>query len=186
MTLSYRRPTEEDARLLLDWRLRPDISRHLFTQVEDDMGKQRAWLARSNARDDYHHRIMMVDGVPVGYASITITHAAWGIATLGAYMADRRGRTGSAPLNFAHALNHVFYALGLRKVVNQVMADNDRVLRGQTMLGYRHIGVLKDHAVKEGQAYDVHLFEISAGEWAEKRLKFREYADWDGHMWPPG
>ena len=102
MSLSYRRPTEDDARLLLDWRLRPDISRHLFTQVEDDIGKQRAWLARSNARDDYHHRIMMVDGVPVGYASITITHAAWGIATLGAYMADRRGRTGSAPLNFTH------------------------------------------------------------------------------------
>lgn len=184
MGLSYRQPvTDADAALLLDWRLRPEIARHSFTRIENDLDKQRAWLARANARDDFHHRIIQVDGVPVGYASITVTQPEWGVATLGVYMADRRGRTGAGPLNFTHILNHVFFALKLRKVVNQIMADNERVVRGQTLLGYRHVGVLKEQALKDGVAHDVHIFEMLAADWVKTRLRFGEYADMDGVEW---
>lgn len=185
MGLSYRRPEgEADAALLLQWRLRPDIARHSFTQIENDLDKQKAWLARANARDDFHHRVILVDGVPVGYASITVTQPEWGVATLGVYMADRLGRIGAGPLNFTHILNHVFHTLALRKVVNQIMADNDRVVRGQTLLGYRHVGVLRAQALKDGQAHDVHIFEMLADDWARTRRRFGEYADLDGRVWP--
>ena len=67
------------------------------------------------------------------------------------------------------------------------MADvNLEMLMIAVQRALEDLRVLKDHAVKEGQAYDVHLFEMSAADWAEKRLKFREYADWDGQAWPPG
>lgn len=178
--LSFRLPTEVDAAMLLAWRRLPEVTGNSFTDVEDDLDQQRAWIARCNARADYHHRIIQVDGVDVGYTSITITQPAWGIGSIGAYMGDRRGRTGIGALNFAPVLNQCFFRLGLRKVVNQIFAENAKVLKGQTLLGYRHVGVLKSHAVKNGEPRDVHLFEMLAEDWAAVRPRFGLLYDLDG------
>lgn len=180
--LSFRPPTPDDAVLLLSWRRLPEVTGNSFTDVDDDPDKQRAWIERCNARPDYIHRVIQVDGIDVGYTSITITHPAWGVGSIGAYMGDRRGRTGIGALNFAPVLNHCFHTLGLRKVVNQIFADNDKVMRGQTLLGYRHVGVLRDHAVKNGAPRDVHLFEMLAADWAANRRRFGQLHDLDGRL----
>ncbi|MBJ7416690.1 MAG: GNAT family N-acetyltransferase [Niveispirillum sp.] len=180
--LTFRLPTPDDAELLLNWRRLPEIAEQSFSEVPDDIDRQRAWIDRSNARTDYIHRIIQVDGIDVGYGSITITHADWKIGTIGVYMGDRRGRTGIGALNFAPMLNHCFHTLGLRKLVNQVFSSNERVLKGQTMLGYRHVGVLRDHALKNGEPRDVHLFEMRAADWSAVRHRFGLFHDMDGQV----
>jgi len=182
-SLSFRLPTPDDASLLLGWRRLPEISSQSFSDVPDDLDRQRDWLARSAARSDFHHRIIQVNGVDVGYGSITITQPDWGVGTIGVYMGDRRGRIGIGALNFAPMLNHCFYTLGLRKLVNQIFADNERVHKGQTLLGYRHVGVLRAHAVKNGMPRDVHLFEMLAEDWTAIRHRFGLMADMDGRVW---
>ncbi|WP_207459129.1 GNAT family N-acetyltransferase [Azospirillum sp. SYSU D00513] len=182
--LSFRVPNPDDAEMLLEWRLRPEIASQMFTAVENDVEKQRAWLRRSNERDDYVHRIMMVDGIPVGYASITVTNPEWRICTFGVYMADRRGRTGMGPFNFTHMLNHVFYTMGQRKVVNHILASNERVVKGQTMLGYRHVGTLREQVVKDGRAQDLHIFEMLETDWRTTRSRYGILMDMDGREWP--
>lgn len=179
-SLSFRSPTPDDAALLLAWRRQPEIAAQSFSDVPDDIDRQRAWIQRSNERTDYVHRVIQVDGIDVGYASITITNADWGIGTIGVYMGDRRGRTGIGALNFAPMLNHCFYTLGLRKLVNQVFDSNAKVLRGQTLLGYRPVGVLKAHAIRHGVPVDVHLFEMLAADWAAIRHRFGLLYDLDG------
>jgi RimJ/RimL family protein N-acetyltransferase len=99
-------------------------------------------------------------------------------------MADRRGRTGIGPLNFTHTLNHVFYTMGQRKVVNHIMAGNDRVVKGQTMLGYRHVGILREQVVKDGAARDLHIFEMLEPDWHAARRRFGIFTDMDGRDWP--
>lgn len=181
-SLRFRLPTADDAALLLAWRRLPEIAAQSFSEVPDDIDRQRAWIEKSNARTDYIHRIIQVDGVDVGYGSITITHADWKIGTIGLYMGDRRGRIGIGALNFAPMLNHCFYTLGLRKLVNQVFDSNERVLKGQTMLGYRHVGVLKEQALKDGVPRDVHLFEMLAADWTAIRHRFGLFCDMDGRQ----
>lgn len=168
--------------MLLAWRRLPEVTGNSFTDIDDDLDQQRAWIARRNGRTDYVHRVIQVDGIDVGYTSISITHPAWGVGSIGAYMGDRRGRTGIGALNFAPVLNHCFHTLGLRKVVNQIFADNAKVLKGQTMLGYRHVGVLKEQAVKNGVLRDVHLFEMLAADWAAVRSRYGLLYDLDGRM----
>lgn len=181
--LSFRLPVREDAAMLLSWRRLPEVTSNSFTDIDDDLDKQRAWIDRCGGRDDYIHRIIQVEGVDVGYTSITITQPHWGVGSIGTYMGDRRGRTGIGALNFAPVLNHCFYTLGLRKLVNQIFADNDRVRKGQTMLGYRHVGVLRAHAVKNNVPRDVHLFEMLAEDWTAIRPRFGLMADMDGRVW---
>lgn len=183
--LTFIEPTEEHAQLLLDWRTRPDIAGQMLSAVPYDVERQKAWLRRCRERDDYIHRILCVDGVPAGHVSITVTEPAWGVATFGVLMGERAGRIGAAPLNFAYMLNHVFYAMGMRKVVNQILGTNcPRLLKGQPMIGYRPVGVLARHVVKDGQEIDLHLFEMLADDWERTRHRFRVYEDMDGRRWP--
>lgn len=183
--LTFIEPTEDHAQLLLDWRTRPDIAGQMLSAVPHDVERQKAWLRRCRERDDYVHRILCVDGVPAGHVSITVTEPAWGVATFGVLMGERAGRIGAAPLNFAYMLNHVFHAMGMRKVVNQILGTNSpRLLKGQPMIGYHPVGVLARHVVKDGQEIDLHLFEMLAADWERTRHRFRVYEDMDGRRWP--
>lgn len=182
--LRFIAPTEEHARMLLDWRTRPDIARQMLSKVEDDVEKQKSWLRHANKRDDYVHRILCVDDAPSGYVSITVTQPEWRVATIGVHMGERAGRTGAAPLNFAYMLNHAFFAMGMRKIVNHILGTNPRVLKGQPLLGYRPVGVLARHVVKDGAEIDLHIFEMLADDWRVVRPRFGIVQDMDGRDWP--
>ena len=178
--LSYRRPTADDAKLLLDWRTAPHITQYMLTDLAYDVDRQKAWIERSNARDDYQHAIIRMEGRDVGYASVTITEARWGIGELGVYIGDQDVPRSLSVYNFVGTLNHAFFTMGLHKIVNHVVAWNDRTVRAQTFNGYRHVGVLKDHALKGNTRHDLHIFEQEASEWAGFRKKFRDTRNWDG------
>ncbi len=178
--LGYRRPTADDARLLLDWRTAPHITQYMLTDVPYDIERQKAWIERSNARDDYAHAIIRIEGRDVGYASITVTQPQWGIGELGVYVGAADAPPALTVYNFVGTLNHAFFTMGLHKVVNHVVAWNDRTVRAQAFNGYRHVGVLKDHALKDGIRHDLHIFEQTAAEWAQFRRKFNDTRNWWG------
>ena len=178
--LSYRRIVPEDAGLILDWRTHPEVTRYMLTDIEYDLDRQRDWIARSNGRSDYFHRIMQIEGRDVGYASITVTDARWSIGEIGTYIGDLDVPRELSTYNFIGTLNHAFFTLRLHKLVNHIIAWNDRTVRAQALNGYRHVGTLKDHAVKDGVRHDLQIFEQSAAEWAAFRRKFRDRRDWDG------
>jgi RimJ/RimL family protein N-acetyltransferase len=172
------------AELLLSWRTRPDITRFMFTDIEPDIVRQRAWLAASAARADFVHRLIALDDTPVGYASITVTDPAARIGTVGVYVADLKARTGPAGLNFIHVLNHAFFVLGLNKIENQILGGNERLVRAQPFNGYRPVGILRQHALKHGVLHDVHLFELLRADWLVFRRRFKDWTDLDGRSWP--
>lgn len=182
--LTYRAVTLDDAKLILDWRTSPEITRFMYTDVDYDLEKQRAWIERCNARSDYHHRVICVDGVDVGYVSIQTTDAADRTGSIGVYIGDRSFPTLTA-MNFIHSLNHAFCRLNHAKIVNEILAANTRALRSQKFTGYRPAGFLPNHAVKNGELLDVHVFEQSKAEWLSFRRKFKDWRDWDGNQWPP-
>lgn len=178
--LHYRQPTVDDAQLLLDWRTRPDITRYMFSDIERDLAKQRAWLEACERKQGYIHRLICVDGVPIGYTSITVTDDCARIGTVGVYIADLGARAGIANFNFVNTLNHAFLTLGLHKIVNHVLGGNRRLLRQQELIGYRHVGILRQHHLKRGEWHDVHIFEQLRSDWIEHREKFRDKRDLDG------
>lgn len=178
--LSYRRITPDDARLLLDWRTAPHITKYMLTDVPYDIARQTAWIERCNARDDYEHCIIRIEGRDVGYASITVTDQQSGIGEIGVYIGDAAAPKELTIYNFVGTLNNAFFTMGLHKIVNHVVAWNDRTVRLQAFNGYRAVGVLKDHTLKDGIRHDLHIFEQSAAHWAEFRRKFKDNRNWWG------
>jgi RimJ/RimL family protein N-acetyltransferase len=178
--LSYRPVTEDDAKRLLDWRTATHVTQYMLTDVAYDIDRQKAWIARCNARDDYQHAIIRIADKDVGYASITVTDARNGIGEIGVYIGDADAPKALTIYNFVGTLNHAFFTMGLHKLVNHVIAWNDRTVRAQGFNGYRHVGVLKDHVLKDGVRHDLHIFEQSAAEWAAFRKKFKDDRNWWG------
>ena len=68
----------------------------------------------------------------------------------------------------------------LARLVGSVTPLLWRTVRAQGFNGYRHVGVLKDHVLKDGARHDLHIFEQSAAEWAQFRKKFRDDRNWRG------
>jgi RimJ/RimL family protein N-acetyltransferase len=178
--LSYRPVVADDAKMLLDWRTAPHITQFMLTDVPYDIERQAAWIERCNARDDYQHCIMQIEGRDVGYTSITVTDRQSGIGELGVYIGDQDAPKAMTIYNFVGTLNHAFFTMGLHKLVNHIVDWNTRTIRVQVFNGYRHVGVLKDHALKDGIRHDLHIFEQSAAQWAEFRKKFRDNRNWWG------
>ncbi len=178
--VTYPVPTPDDAAMLLDWRTRPEITRHMFTDIEPDLARQRRWLEDCAYRPGFLHRLIAFDGVPVGYCSITTIDNDARIGSIGVYIVDMKARTGPAGLNFIQILNHAFFPLGLLKIENKIMGANARLARAQQHNGYREVGVLRRHAWKYGALHDVHLFEMLREDWLSFRERFRDYRDLDG------
>ncbi|MCA1936696.1 MAG: GNAT family N-acetyltransferase [Asticcacaulis sp.] len=179
--LSYRPVQPDDAKLLLDWRTSARITQFMLTDVPYDIERQRGWIERCASRDDYHHRIICIEGRDVGYTSLTITDRANSIGEVGAYVGDEAVSPALSAFNFIGTLNHAFCTLGLHKLVNHIVHWNDRVVRSQVFNGYRHVGVLKNHVFKNGACHDLHIFEQEAAEWRAFRKKFPDTRDWDGN-----
>ncbi|ESQ85834.1 hypothetical protein AEAC466_01260 [Asticcacaulis sp. AC466] len=178
--LSYRPVVPGDARLLLDWRTAPHITKYMLTDVPYDIARQEQWIAACNARDDYEHCVIQIEGRDVGYASITVTDKRSSIGEIGVYIGDSSAPKELTAYNFVGTLNHAFFTMGLHKLVNHVVDWNDRTVRAQAFNGYRHVGVLKDHALKDSIRHDLHIFEQTAAEWAAFRKKFRDTRNWWG------
>jgi len=178
--LSYRRVVPEDAKMILDWRTAPAITQYMLTDVPYDIERQKAWIEASNSREDYQHCIIQIEGRDVGYASITVTDKRSRIGELGVYIGETSAPRELTIYNFVGTLNHAFFTMGLHKIVNHVVDWNERTIRLQAFNGYRHVGVLKDHALKGDVRHDLHIFEQSAAEWAIFRNKFRETRNWWG------
>lgn len=178
--LSYRPVVADDARMLLDWRTAPHITQYMLTDVPYDIERQKQWIERCNARDDYQHAIIRIEGRDVGYASITVTDRQSQIGEIGVYIGDASAPKELTIYNFVGTLNHAFFTMGLHKLVNHVVDWNSRTVRLQQFNGYTHVGVLKDHARKGDIRHDLHIFEQSAAHWAEFRAKFRDNRNWWG------
>lgn len=183
--ITYRPITADDARQLLDWRTSPEIAARMLTEVPYDIERQKGWIERSNARDDYAHRILQVQGRDVGYVSITVTDARNAIGEIGIYIGAADVPHALSAFNFVLNLNHAFFTLKLHKIVNHVMGSNPRVAKAQAFNGFRPVGVLKEHILKDGARHDLHIFEQTASEWALFREKFKDTRDWDGNPTGP-
>jgi|GEM_PF-3442990 len=89
--LHFRHPVEADARQLLLWRRSSEITRHMYTEVPDDLDRQRAWLASMDVREDFRHFVIGSGGEDIGYLSYSRIDRVHLHCVPGFYVCDGRG-----------------------------------------------------------------------------------------------
>jgi RimJ/RimL family protein N-acetyltransferase len=178
MTIRFRPVTLDDAQLLLEWRSSPRVNDMMFTDVGDiDIAQQRRWLERCEARDDFVHFIIEGDGEPAGYLAYSEIDRVNGRCSCGSYFGTAEAARKYGGFMHAYFMDYMFYVLGMRKNVIQIIDANQRVIRLQRLLGMREVGVLKEHIIKHGVLRDVYVFEILKTDWEAHRWNTNTIAD---------
>lgn len=172
MPYRFRPPVPDDAAMLLDWRTRPDVTRHMFTDIEDpDVERQRAWIAAMNERDDVRHFVIEVGGRPIGWLGFTEIDRRNRRCSSGLYIGEASDRKRHSGLLAPFIFDYVFHVQDMNKLVNMFMDGNARLIKVQTLVGFREVGVLKRHIWKYGEWHDVHLLELHRADYeARPRL----------------
>jgi UDP-4-amino-4,6-dideoxy-N-acetyl-beta-L-altrosamine N-acetyltransferase len=167
---------EPDLELVRQWRTRPDIARWMNTPGPPSAEAQRAWFERGRDDDTSEHWMVRVDGEPVGVINLAEIDRTHGRASVGYYL-GRPERVPIGALVMAYLLNHAFARedLQLRKLTGEVLGGNERVLQLHEMLGYRRVGVFRDHIRKDDGWHDVVAWEMLREDWLAQARRFARY-----------
>ncbi|MEM9312264.1 MAG: UDP-4-amino-4,6-dideoxy-N-acetyl-beta-L-altrosamine N-acetyltransferase [Pseudomonadota bacterium] len=175
MPCRLRSVREEDLEMVREWRMRPEITRYMYTDPQVSPDDQKAWFERISASlRDRIWIIELIDGeVPVGLLSLSDIDRTHGRACWAYYIADERARgKGLARSLELNIYRYVFERMGLKRLWCEVLAFNERVVAIHEKFGSSVEGVLRKHIHKGDEAHDVVRMAILADEWLSIRNKF--------------
>ncbi|MBI2901706.1 MAG: GNAT family N-acetyltransferase [Planctomycetes bacterium] len=166
-TVALRAPTTADRPALLRWRADPEEQRLLMgrggDRTPEDVEK---WLARRTGDPDGAFFVVAAGDEAAGFVQLTRIDRVDRHAYLGLYVDPAwRGR-GIADAALGQMERHARERLGLRRILLEVLASNERAMRFWYRHGYGDVGTLHGHHLEGGLSHDVKLLEkrIDGGE----------------------
>lgn len=161
---------ESDLEMVMDWRMRPYITKYMNTDPVLTMDGQRKWFERIKDRDDQINWIIHVEERPVGLINIVNIDRVNSRCSWGYYIADEKARSLKLALFLEWNLyDFVFERLKLNKLCNETWVENAQVVKLHMMCGGKQDGILRQHIYKNGAFHDISVGSILAKEWLEKR-----------------
>lgn len=170
-TTRLRAPDDRDLRFFTA--LRNDLGLQLSLMASpraNPVAKVSAWLnARCDDLDALFYVIADTEAdQAVGFVQLTKMNAIHGTAELGIAVSPTAQGKGHAKAALQLIEAYAAAVFGLRKVVLNVLADNERAIALYVKAGYRRVGLLEAHHYQLGAYRDVLIME--------KRLGGRELA----------
>lgn len=159
-----------DLAMVMEWRMRPDITRYMNTDPQLTLEGQQAWFAAISQDDTQQYWIVEYDGVPIGTMNIMNIDRVNSRCDWGYYIAETRYRSLQLAVYLEWNLyDHVLLDMGLHKLCNQTFVENKNVIRLHELCGSHEDGIMPEHICKNGRYYDVSFGSILQAEWKQKR-----------------
>ena len=185
MNVKFSRLREDDLAMVMDWRMRPYITRYMNTDPQLTLDGQRKWYRRLDGDDSQLHWIVSVDDQPVGMINVVNIDRDNSRCSWGYYIAERAARSFKLALYLEWNLyDFVFDKLKLHKLCCETFVENEQVVQLHQMCGSQQDGVMRHHIRKHGKFYDVSVGSILADEWFELR-KTLVYEKFEFEFTPP-
>ena len=163
----------DDAPLVHKWRTSPEVANVMFTNDPIEYNQHLDWMQRSVDSPTDHHWIIEYKDRPVGVASLVDVSERHGRCAWTFYIgeADTPGPVGLAVEFEIMAI--VFADLGLNRLISEVLACNDRVVRLHEHVGFQVEGVLREHVRRSDGTHDVVVLSMLRSEWLVRHSKRR-------------
>lgn len=179
MNARLRRLREDDIEMVRIWRMRPEITKYMYTDPIITKDDQKAWYEKVQKSDDVYW-IIEQEGEPVGLASLVDWDKENGLVMGNSYIVERNKDTLKLAVNLQ--INMFYYAfeiMNVNKVYGEIMAENVGVLRSLELCGSRQEGVLREKIYKNGQYHDIVMHGILKSDWnsMQDRVKSRIFEE---------
>jgi ribosomal-protein-alanine N-acetyltransferase len=172
--LTLRAPTVADAEALWPYVSDPELPYYMTWEAHRSIDETREYLRsceESSARGAAAVWALFTKDDAfvglVGLHGITRQVRAWrrDVAELGYWIAPPFHGKGLVTEAARAVVDAAFGELALHKVVVGCLAENARSARVIEKLGFRFVGVQRDHAFRHGRWWDHRAYEITAPEW---------------------
>ena len=186
ISVKCRKIREEDLRMIMDWRMMPEITQYLSSNPKLTMEGQHKWFENikkdeenglTDERKSYYW-VLEVDGVPSGLVSLVNADYRANKIETGAYVAVKEKRSIRLAVDIQWNLyEYAFDVLKMHKVCEEVFEDNKAVNRILDMCGSKREGILRDHVYKEEKFYNVVVRGMLKDEWdsIKKNLSYNKF-----------
>lgn len=170
MAIEFRRLTEDDLELVMEWRMREDITKMMFTDVNLTIEGQRKWFEKVKNSDSEIRWVIWNNNVPIGVINILDIDKNNMRCESGWYIAEKKDLSFKQVIAIQRNLfDYVFEVLGLNRLYAFVMDNNIGVPRMLEICGYKKEGLLRQHVIKNGEAHDVTVVGITKNEWLNNK-----------------
>ena len=157
---------DKDLEKIMNWRMRPDITKWMNTDPQLTMESQRKWLEKINSDNDSKHWMIVIDGVDSGVINITDIDgksAFWGY-----YIGEKDKRSIQNAVSLELSLyKYCFEVLKLECVKSEVFAANKGVVQLHKKCGNVVDEIRVAEVNKNGVEYDVVILHIEKNKFEE-------------------
>ena len=174
MNVEMTRVREDDLDMIMDWRMRPYITRYMNTDPVLTREGQRKWFQHIQNSEDQIHWVIRLDGKPIGLINVVEIDRVNSRCSWGYYIAEKEYRSLQLAMFLEWSLyDYVFDVLKLHKLCNETWTENAQVVKLHIMCGSTQDGIMRQHIYKNGVFHDVSIGSILAEEWFSKRVNVK-------------
>ena len=168
----FKKMTKEDMPLVLEWRIKPTVTKYLFTKVENNLDNQYAWFEKMNKDESYKYWVIEYNTKAIGVINLADLDLKNSRCNAGYYIGEEEYlNLGGIVLPYFY--NYIFNELNINKIYGEVV-DGNNILKLHLIHGYKHIGTFREHISIDGKFKDVHLVELLSSDWKNQR-RYKKY-----------
>lgn len=179
MNVRMVRLSEEHLELVMNWRMRPDITKYMNTDPKLTLDMQKNWYDKIKDDDTQIHWVILMDEKPIGVLNIVDIDRKNSKCSWGYYVAELSARSLKLALNLEWSLyDYVLGDMGLNKLYCETFALNKQVVKLHLMCGSKEDGIMRSHIKKNDEFFDVSISSILKEEWDAKKteLSFERFS----------
>lgn len=170
MAIELKRLTEKELELMMNWRMRQDITKMMFTDVKLTLEEQKNWYDRIKDSEEEIRWVIWNNEKPVGSMYVVDIDRTNRRCESGWFVAEKNGLDLKSTIALQQNLcDYIFDRLNLNRVYGLVLDDNKYLVRLLQMCGINKEGILKEHVYKNGKYHDVYCVGLTKEEWNRKK-----------------
>lgn len=163
---------EEDLTLIMDWRMRLDITKYMNTDPILTLEGQKEWLKNITKDDSYQYWLIKVDNTPIGVINLCGIDYHEKKCEWGYYIGEKNFRSLKLAMNLEWSLYYyVFDILNFNILYSKIFELNEGVIKLHSACGSKISNTFPDYVTKNGISYNVIEMKITRQEWQEKKGK---------------
>ncbi|MGN0694840.1 MAG: UDP-4-amino-4,6-dideoxy-N-acetyl-beta-L-altrosamine N-acetyltransferase [Lentihominibacter sp.] len=178
MNIKLRKINENDLEKVMEWRMKPSVTKYMNTDPKLTLEDQKKWFAKISHDETCKYWIIDVDGVGIGVLGIIDIDYANKRVSWVWYIGEEEYRgKGIAKRIQLNLYDYVFETMGMHRLYSHILTFNTHEINNVHLAcGYEIEGVMKDHVLKNGQFIDVTVMGITADRWAtiKKNYNYEE------------
>ena len=160
----FRRLAESDLDKMRDWRIAPDITKHLFTKPTITKEDQIKWFEGIKDGESYRCWIINYDGRDIGFCTLSDIDWTNRTADPGTFIceAENRGK-GMVKHIVYNVLRYGFEEMNLLKILGPIVAANVAPRISYEKIGFKVDGPFEE--IKSGKAFDIFTVTFLSTDW---------------------